>query len=100
MSKTEFENQQNTISNFEMSNENQYWVHYTCIKANFSQCEETCLLLFDSSLGPVQYYSIHRTSLLKTGAQLEESFIQLTQVNFTQEKVRSKVHLSIQWVRV
>ena len=76
-------------------------MHYTCTKkTNFSQYEENCLLLFDSTLGPVQYYNIHRTGLLKTGAQLEKSFIHFIQVNFTSEKVRSKPHLSTQWARV
>lgn len=76
-------------------------MHYTCTKkTNFSQCEETCLLLFDSALGPVQYYNIHRTALLKTGAQLEKFSSIFIQVNFTSEKVRSKPHLSTQWVRI
>lgn len=76
-------------------------MHYTCTKkTNFSQCEETCLLLFDSALGPVQYYNIHRTALLKTGAQLEKFSSNFIQVNFTSEKVRSKPHLSTQWVRI
>ena len=36
----------------DLSNEYQHWVHHTCTKkTNFSQCEETCLLLFDSTLG-------------------------------------------------
>ena len=55
---------------------------------------------FYSTLGPVQYYNIHRTGLLKTGAKLEKSFIHFIQVNFTSEKVRSKPHLSTQWARV
>ena len=76
-------------------------MHYTCTKkTNFSQCEETCLLLFDSTLGPVPYHNIHRTGLLKTGAQLEKFSSIFIQVNFTSEKVRSKPHLSTQWARV
>ena len=69
-------------------------------KDKFITVWRTCLLLFDSTLGPVQYYNIHRTGLLKTGAQLEKSFIHFIQVNFTSEKVRSKPHLSTQWARV
>ena len=38
--------------------------------------------------------------ILKTGAQLQKSFIHFMQVNFTSEKVRSKPHLSTQWARV
>ena len=85
----------------DLSYEYQHWVHYTCTKkTNCSQYEETCLLLFYSTLGPKQYYNIHRTGLLKTGAQLEKSFIHFIQINFTSEKVRSKPHLSTQWARV
>lgn len=84
-----------------LSYEYQHWVHYTCTKkTNFSKHEETCLLLFDSTLGPVQYYNIHRTGLLKTGAQLQKSFIQLTKKKILLlRKNSSKAPLSIQRAR-
>ena len=86
----------------DLSYEYQHWVHHTCTKkTNFLQFEETFLLFFDSTLGPVQYYNIHRTGwFIENRCTAWKNFHPLfIQVNFISEKVRSKAPLSIQWAR-
>ena len=56
---------------------------------------------FDSTLGPVQYYNIHRTGrFIENRCTAWKKFHPFHKSKFTSEKVRSKPHLSTQWARV